>query len=222
MPVLNVENAQIKTAAVEIKTLTVSGKQVTLAVFRQIMEEDIIDHENMKLNGTPWGLINYFWKEDYTDYKIHVLWQKGMELRRCITLKSPCNYNPCLSTHKYLELKEIMEEFKDDIINLRDKDQGYVTGSTIEECERIKPLEYFIRRNDSEIDNIKNGKSGYPLEEYEIYKIKALNKLCSLREDLNILLSDYNNTVNEKDNYINDYKKLILPLLDLPHLFIAV
>jgi hypothetical protein len=36
MPKINIENAQIKTAAVEIKTLTVSGKQVNIYVFIQI------------------------------------------------------------------------------------------------------------------------------------------------------------------------------------------
>ena len=33
------KNAVINTAAVQIKTLTVAGKQVTLAVFRQLIEE---------------------------------------------------------------------------------------------------------------------------------------------------------------------------------------
>lgn len=37
---LTVENAQIKTASVEVKTLTISGKQVTLVVFRQTPHEE--------------------------------------------------------------------------------------------------------------------------------------------------------------------------------------
>lgn len=39
---LTVHNATITTAAVEVKTLTISGKQVTLAVFRQLREEQLI------------------------------------------------------------------------------------------------------------------------------------------------------------------------------------
>lgn len=88
MPVITVENAQIKTAAVEIKTLTISGKQVTLSVFRQVQEEDLIDHEKLKLNGIPWGNINYFWKDkgnELSDYNI--IWQKGKELRRFVIPK---------------------------------------------------------------------------------------------------------------------------------------
>ena len=38
---LTTHNAEIKTATVEIRSLTVSGKQVTLAVFRQLREESL-------------------------------------------------------------------------------------------------------------------------------------------------------------------------------------
>lgn len=92
MPILTTENAEIKTAAIEIKSLTVSNRQVTLSLFRQIPHEDLIDYDQMKLNGTPWGQINYFWKETYEDCKIHIVWQKGKELRRSIILRK-ASYN---------------------------------------------------------------------------------------------------------------------------------
>jgi hypothetical protein len=41
---LTPQTAQITTASVEIKTLTVSGKQVTMAVFRQLYQEPLYDH----------------------------------------------------------------------------------------------------------------------------------------------------------------------------------
>lgn len=82
---INVEDARIKTATVEIKALTINAKQMTLSVFRQIQEEPIIDTATMQLRGTPWGLINYFWKE--AEGEIHVLWQKGTELRRSLVSK---------------------------------------------------------------------------------------------------------------------------------------
>lgn len=87
MASINIENAQIKTASVEIKTITINGKQLTLSVFRQILHEDIFDAETITLKGTPWGLVNYFWKEEYCDHKIHLIWQSGRELRRSILLK---------------------------------------------------------------------------------------------------------------------------------------
>jgi hypothetical protein len=53
--------ATVKTAAVEVKSLTISGKQVTLAVFRQLQKEDLINERSDDLLGIPWGTVNYFW-----------------------------------------------------------------------------------------------------------------------------------------------------------------
>jgi hypothetical protein len=79
---LTVHNATITTAAVEVKTLTISGKQVTLAVFRQLREEPLIA-ENGTLNGVPWGIVNYHPDkcEDAKEH-LHVIWQRGDQLRR--------------------------------------------------------------------------------------------------------------------------------------------
>lgn len=79
---LTTMNATITTAAVEVKTLTISGKQVTLAVFRQLREEPLIA-EDGTLNGVPWGIVNYH-PDKCGDAKehLHVVWQHGDELRR--------------------------------------------------------------------------------------------------------------------------------------------
>jgi hypothetical protein len=79
--VIDVRDAQIKTASVEIKSLTVSGKQVTQAVFKQLIRERIIAPETAELRGVAWGLVNYFPKPCKPDH-LHVVWQKGDELRR--------------------------------------------------------------------------------------------------------------------------------------------
>lgn len=42
---LTTREATVTTAAVEIKTLTVRGKQVTQAMFRQLVEEDVVDDD---------------------------------------------------------------------------------------------------------------------------------------------------------------------------------
>lgn len=82
-PPLTVEAAEITTAAVEIKTLTVKGKQVTLAVFRQLIEQPVIDPETGAFAGNPWGVVNYH-PDRCADDKphLHVVWQQGDELRR--------------------------------------------------------------------------------------------------------------------------------------------
>lgn len=79
---LTVQNASITTAAVEVKTLTISGKQVTLAVFRQLREEPLIADDGT-LNGQPWGYVNYHPDKcaDATPHW-HVVWQRGDELLR--------------------------------------------------------------------------------------------------------------------------------------------
>lgn len=80
---ISVHEAQIRTASVEIKSLTVSGKQVTLAVFRQLLREPLYDDETMTVNGIPWGTVNYHPDRCADDRNHHhVVWQKGLELRR--------------------------------------------------------------------------------------------------------------------------------------------
>jgi hypothetical protein len=88
-PQLTVHNAQVSTASVQIKTLTISGKQVTLAVFRQLREEPLIA-EDGTLNGTPWGTVNYHpGKCGNAEPHWHVVWQRGDELLRSAIACTP-------------------------------------------------------------------------------------------------------------------------------------
>jgi hypothetical protein len=67
---------------VEIKTLTVSGKEMTIAVFRQLIEATLIS-EDGSLNGVPWGTVNHHsGKCDKDSPHWHVVWRLGDELRR--------------------------------------------------------------------------------------------------------------------------------------------
>ncbi|MCW2899693.1 MAG: hypothetical protein JWO67_1958 [Streptosporangiaceae bacterium] len=79
---LTTQNATITTAAVEVKTLTISGKQVTLAVFRQLPEHPLIA-EDGTLNGVTWGHVNYH-PDKCGDAPAHwhIVWQHGAELLR--------------------------------------------------------------------------------------------------------------------------------------------
>lgn len=78
---LTVHNATVTTASVEVKTLTISGKQVTLAVFRQLREEQIIGDDG-RLFGEPWGFVNYHPDKCEGDTHLHVVWQRGDDLLR--------------------------------------------------------------------------------------------------------------------------------------------
>lgn len=81
---------------VEIKSLTISGKQVTLSVFRQIPYKHIIGHypstKMPALLGFPRGTVNYFWPGcvpgDRTKFLmsscLHVVWQDDDALYRSV------------------------------------------------------------------------------------------------------------------------------------------
>ncbi|WP_329521202.1 hypothetical protein [Spirillospora sp. NBC_01491] len=98
---LTVHNAEIKTAAVEIRMLTISGKQVTLAVFRQLREEPLIA-EDGTLNGVPWGVVNYHPNKcaDQSEH-LHVVWQSGIDLRRSTV--NPCTRSAPIPMSKVTE-----------------------------------------------------------------------------------------------------------------------
>jgi hypothetical protein len=78
---LTTETATITTAAIQIQTLTIGKKQVTLAVFRQLREEPLIA-EDGTLNGVPWGTVNYHPEKCIAGRHWHIVWQRGTELLR--------------------------------------------------------------------------------------------------------------------------------------------
>lgn len=87
---LTTETATITTAAIEIRTLTIGRKQVTLAVFRQLREEPLIA-EDGTLNGVPWGAVNYH-PDKCGDDRLkhwHIVWQRGDELLRSRVYDKP-------------------------------------------------------------------------------------------------------------------------------------
>lgn len=92
---IDAHEALVKTATVEVRTLTISGKQVTLAVFRQLQNEPLLDPYTGEFLGTPWGTVNYFWGRCQPDH-LHVVWQKASELRRsCVhRYTSACAFTP--------------------------------------------------------------------------------------------------------------------------------
>lgn len=86
---LDVHTAELITAAVEVKSMTIRGKQVTLAVFRQLEEKPLL-LEDGSLAGVPWGRVNYHPdKCADTGAHMHVVWQDGSELRRARVQAKP-------------------------------------------------------------------------------------------------------------------------------------
>lgn len=90
--ILNTQNAEITTVVVAVETITISGKQVTQSVFKQLYEGRLFTGTQQQ--GTPWGIVNYCPTSDCKasgrelalygplPTHIHVVWQVGEELRR--------------------------------------------------------------------------------------------------------------------------------------------
>jgi hypothetical protein len=93
---LTPQNATITTASIHVQALTIGKKQVTLAVFRQLEDEDIINPLDAGLAGEPWGRVNYHPDKCAEDKEhIHVVWQKGDELRRATV------YEPSVAAYQH-------------------------------------------------------------------------------------------------------------------------
>lgn len=87
--VISIHDAKVKTMSVGIKAMTISDRQVTLALFRQLIEEELIDYYAGTLNGLPWGFVNYCPDNECRCLGTHwhIVWQKGDELRRATVWK---------------------------------------------------------------------------------------------------------------------------------------
>lgn len=79
---LTTQNATITTATIQVRAITIGARQVTLSVFRQLLEEPLIADDGT-LNGVPWGTVNYH-PDKCGDHARHwhIVWQHGQELRR--------------------------------------------------------------------------------------------------------------------------------------------
>lgn len=87
---IHVERVEVKTASVSVKTLTLNNKRFTLAVFRQLKHNYLIDADTYQLRGVPWGVVNYFWGRCKEGTHLHVVWQGDKELyRSCESPESP-------------------------------------------------------------------------------------------------------------------------------------
>ena len=146
---ITVQQAAIKTASVSVRSLTINGKQVTLAVFRQLRSEPIVESRNICLLGLPWGTVNYFWGGCVSDIQhLHVVWQKGEELRRA------CVYpDPPRSVESDLK-QGISEAYESYLVNLAlegrlVREVGYRTAHTFKHRVEGLTLQHDISRDDA-------------------------------------------------------------------------
>ena len=116
---ISTRDAVLKTVTVDIRCLTLNGKQVTLSVFRQLQHEDLIDEQTANLTGTPWGRVNYCpTTKCYEEPHIHVVFQKGSELRRSVVLNNP------LESQGFKKLSYASKQYAQAYLTLRSLTEG--------------------------------------------------------------------------------------------------
>lgn len=132
---LNAHNATLKTAQVEIKTLTLSGKQVTLAVFRQLEERELLfynkDLGEFMFSGIPWGRVNYCPDKcgSYSPH-LHVIWQLEDKLYRSIVYSSIYSWDygngKTIQKRSLDELKAAAKLYENTFSELLELDQLFI------------------------------------------------------------------------------------------------
>lgn len=105
---IQTNEANVKTTAVEVKVIKISNHQVTQSVFRQLVQEDLIDPLTVQLRGVPWGFVNYFWGPCSANH-LHVIWQKGSELRRACVWRHRRGNHPRLADEEEAEIRHLTE-----------------------------------------------------------------------------------------------------------------
>lgn len=225
--------ALIKTAKVEVKALTIEGKQVTLAVFRQMIEEDLINHDSLEFIGIPWGKVNYHPDKCSGNDHIHIVWQKDDLLRRskisvCHLQNKINTLESLLTSYKIIYL--IKRSFDNEFLEV-EYTRGYLT------CQAFG-WQFYLYRIDAGLDEtVKNyfdNRKNYiarPDDFWEKYLKQSKEKLIEfLKQNYDYFFDQEEYELQEIiDNYSRNieqikkrWKEIYDNLSKLDQLFIAV
>lgn len=220
---LNQKEVTIKTATVEVKTLSISGKQVTQSVFRQIQEGPLIDWVKLETYGNVWGWVNYYWGNCAKDAQhLHVVWQLRQELRRTCVYPHPQIGDGKARFGELLDLtKESLESYADYALIAGDK--------LIQRIEQYS-LSFQVGRQQFSIffDDIQRN-IVYDLfhPEYGAPDKRQLAKLIERLPYSQMTPKEYWHTevqphAQKLANFVDQYKILYDAIASTDHLFIAV
>ena len=115
--IVNADEATITAATVEIQVIRVGNRQMTQSVFKQLRSERFFAYESwceegslkiqFETDGPLWGWVNYHPGGcSYLKEHVHVIWQKGNELRKWYLVKDPDNSQHSLYK-KYSEIEAV-------------------------------------------------------------------------------------------------------------------
>lgn len=80
--VINADQAKVTTVSISIQVVRIDNKQMTLAVFQQLVRKPLIDWKTLQLRGVPWGWVNYHKGCSLWNDHLHIIWQDGNRLLR--------------------------------------------------------------------------------------------------------------------------------------------
>ena len=235
---ISVEQALVKTATVEIRTLTIAGKQLTLAVFRQLQTEHLIDERSLQMNGPVWGRVNYHPTRSciQNGEHIHLVWQSGAELRRdCVYKATPekmiGDYRDAINAAS-LALLGIMAASG----TWFQRDSSYVPSEFIWQAGGDRHTTYFNENSIIRKLLQRNYTDAHPGKEYGDESWLKANKereqleknqwIAQIRQrwpqSHEEALTEYRKRVSERDAYNRDWAALYDKLTQAQQLFIAV
>jgi hypothetical protein len=96
---LPIEEAEVAERQVSIRVLTLGTRQITQTLYRQLIEEEVIDWKTGKLHGEIWGWVNLHEKDCGSSCHLHVIWENAGQLKRsCVFSSRKTAYWDTLST----------------------------------------------------------------------------------------------------------------------------
>lgn len=230
--VLTALNAEVTTASVTVKSLTLEKRQVTLAVFRQLIEEPIFDWDKMALCGVGWGHVRYMIDEP-PDQAINLVWQKGNDLRRCIVHKAAPGWtervpgfrlrhdNPILARrdgktlNRYYQWEAVY--WRNWVYAKFDEINVYaMVGDRPKPEAAAVPLNYKDPDAWQQAADEAKAKHAAAVRQWEDKCFEVVQKHYTIWRDANIAAKQ------RIDSWRVEYASTVLPLFDLPQLFIAV
>jgi hypothetical protein len=226
--IINIHDAKVKTMSVGIKAMTINDRQVTLAVFRQLLDVDLISDDGT-LNGIPWGIINYH-PDKCADHSphLHIVWQDGEELRRA-TVMDPQHFDSHTSqaADDYLTLRTIQSVFfgaepppissYNDVwqFHLKSHKDISVTAFESEETKELRNASRQVYHPYAE------GGVYYPNASFDALN-ELFNKVRFLRAKLEKSFPILQQEIAAESKRRNKLRETLQGLRQLPQLFIAV
>src|SRR5688572_14023045 len=71
---IKASDAKIENVVVAIEKMTINANTLTLSIFRQLRERNVINPETYRIRGLPWGTVDCF-EGGCSKNHLHVVWQ---------------------------------------------------------------------------------------------------------------------------------------------------